>query len=104
MSVSKPQELYMPYQHSEGDIFVLAENSSGLLLHHTTNNQLALGLRNMDVAEELFHIIPVRLCKLTGLVHSAINIDITLGRLPGSAFERWQRKSRFLLRLYGSRQ
>lgn len=89
MSVSKPQDLYMPYQHSKGDIFVLAETSSGLLLHHTTNNRLALGPRNTDVAEELFHIIPVRLCKLTGLVHGAINSDITLGQLPGTAFESW---------------
>lgn len=45
VSASKPQELYLPYQHSEGDIFVFAENSFGLLLHHTAKNQLTLGVR-----------------------------------------------------------
>jgi hypothetical protein len=63
VSSSRPQELYLPYQHSADDIFVFAENSSGLLLHHTSNNQLTLGPRNVDLAEGLFHIIPVRICK-----------------------------------------
>lgn len=103
VSASKPQELYLPYQHSEDDIFVSAENSFGLLLRHTAKNQLTLGVRTRMLRRSYsilfqYGFVSSRiLCRIISILTSFE------GRMSKFAFQFRQGKSRSLLRLYQTR-